>query len=111
VQFENLKPTVNVKDAAKVVKQGLFMHTPIVAAAQAYVEADVHVDPNGMKYTVVAQEGVFARVSVSTGEGGYAVILKKVHDIWVVIAEGQDMPGKAAGEKYALPTGWYSLEY
>jgi hypothetical protein len=85
--------------------------SPITAAAKAYVEADVNVTPGSNTYKVMEQQGKFARVDVATGEGGYALILKNVYDIWVVVAAGQDKPGKATGEKYGLPAAWFSTEY
>jgi hypothetical protein len=96
------------KDAQKLTLVG----SPIVAAAKAYVEADVHVTPGSNSYSLLEQNGKFARVGVMVQEGGgYALILKNVYDIWVVVAAGQDKPGKEAGEKYGLPTEWFSTEY
>lgn len=83
----------------------------IVATARAYVEADVHVQPGSNNYSLLQQEGVFARVGVAVLEGGgYWILLKKVHDIWVPLFGGQDLPLKDMGEKYGLPSGWYLNE-
>lgn len=107
-----LKATVPRKDAViNASKVTALIEGPIVAAARAYTEADVHVTPGSMKYSLVVQQDAFARVAVSDGESGYAHILKKSHDIWVVIASGQDLPGQAAADKYGLPAGWFSTEY
>jgi len=82
--------------------------TIIVDTARAYVEADVSVQPGSNTYTVVQQEGAFARVNVTVPEGGgYWVLLKKVNDIWVALLTGQDKPGQDIGKKYGLPSDWY----
>ena len=111
--FDNIKPTID-PDRLKNVAQDLakLLPQPITDAAKAYVEAAVAVTPGQNKYSVTEQTGKFARVNVATNEGtGYSLILKQVYEIWVVIAAGQDKPGKATGEKYGLPAGWYSAEY
>lgn|GEM_PF-2134248 len=84
----------------------------ITKATAAYVEADVHLQSGAQTYHLVQHEGSFARVSVGVNEGGgFSVLLKKVYGLWVAIASGQDIPGKAVGEKYGLPAGWFSTEY
>lgn len=96
------------KDAQKIK----IISSPIVAAAKSYVEANVHVTPNTNSYSLLEQKGTFARVGVMVPEsGGYALILKNVYDIWVVVAAGQDKPGKEVGEKYGLPAEWFSTDY
>ena len=84
----------------------------ITDVARAYVEADVAVQPGSATFAVLQQEGVFARVGVNVPEGGgFWLLLKKVNGIWVTLLGGQDLPGKAIGQKYGLPSGWYSKEY
>lgn len=110
--FDKLNPNIDPnklrKDALKLAQ----LSSPIIAAAKAYVEADVSITPGSNSYTVMEQQGAFARVNVAASEGGgYALILKNVYDIWVVVATGQDKPSMATGKKYGLPTGWFSTEY
>lgn len=48
----------------------------------------------------------------STGApSGYEFIAHKDNGAWKVVYKGQEMPGKALGEKYGLPTDWYSTAY
>lgn len=83
----------------------------LLATAKAYVEADVSVSPGTFDFKVLEVISNFARVGVSAGAGGgYYLLLKKVHDIWVVLLAGQDKPDKAFGEKYGLPEGWYTSD-
>lgn len=107
------KPIGPVKIDTKMIQtinQG--EDTLILAAAKAYVEADVHVQPGTMVFNIAKREGSFARVTVTANEGGsYYVMLKLVNQLWMPVAAGQDLPGKAAAEKYGLPEGWYSKEY
>lgn len=110
--FDKLNPTIDPDSLRKDAQKLKLVATPITDAAKAYVEADVHVTPGSNSYKVLEQQGNFARVGVMAGEGGgYAVILKKVYEIWVVVAAGQDKPGKDAGQKYGLPAAWFSTEY
>lgn len=84
----------------------------IIDAAKAYIEAEVAIKPDTLKYTLSKQEGDFAIVGINVPEGGgYQAMLKRVHGIWVVIVRGQDLPGQEIGKKYGLPEGWYSKEY
>lgn len=84
----------------------------IIDAARAYLEASVAITPGSLALKAMEQKDAFARVAVNAPEGGgYSAILKKVNGIWVVIAAGQDKPGKDAGAKYGMPAGWYSEEY
>lgn len=112
-EFDSKKPIGPIKINNNTLKNiTLLNDADILAAAKAFVEADIHVDPAIMAYTVTKREGNFARVSVGIKDGsGYYAMLKKVHDIWVVIVTGQDLPGKDIGAKYGLPTSWFSTEY
>lgn len=83
----------------------------IIAAARAYVDADITVQSDQVTYTHLDTKDSFARVGVGTGEGGYSLILKNVHNIWVVIIASQSLPGQDAAKKYGLPSGWFSTEY
>ncbi len=42
---------------------------------------------------------------------GYRFIAHKSSGSWKVIYRGQEQPGKALGEQYGLPAGWYSTAY
>lgn len=110
--FEAHKITVNQNKIQKDVQKLAQLTAPITTAAKAYVEADVSVTPGSNTYSLIEQKDNFARVNVAPPEGsGYALILKQMYDIWVVVAAGQDKPGKAIGQKYGLPAGWFSTEY
>jgi len=110
--FDKLNPTIDPDRLRKDAQKLALLKSPIIAAAKAYVEADVNVQPNTNNYNLLEQQGTFARINVAIPEGGgYALILKNVHDVWVVVAAGQDKPGEEVGEKYGLPTDWYSTEY
>lgn len=110
--FDKLNPSINADAVRKDLQKIQLASNPIVDAAKAYVEADVQVKPGSNNYTLLEQQGNFARVSVKANDGGgYAVILKKVYELWVVVAAGQDKPGKDVGQKYGLPAAWYSTEY
>lgn len=94
------------KDALK--KIGVVNTDIILATARAYVEAAVNAVPGANTYTILQQEGVFARVGVAVPEaGGFWVLLKKVNGIWIPLLGGQDKPLQDVGEKYGLPDGWY----
>lgn len=110
---DSFKPTGPIKVDPKVFKNVVLQEdAAIIAAAKAYVEADVHVQPAAMTYAVLKREGAFAKVGISIkDEGGYYAYLKKVTNIWVVIVTGQDLPGKAVGEKYGLPQDWFTTEF
>lgn len=110
--FDKLNPTIDPDALRKDAQKLKLLANPIIDAAKAYVEADINVAPGSNSYKLLEQQGSFARVGVMASEGGgYAVILKKVYDIWVVVAAGQDKPGKAIGQKYGLPAAWFSTEY
>lgn len=83
----------------------------ITKAACADAAADVNVDLGSISCTVSAKQDNFARVSVNLNPSGYAAILKKVDNIWLVVAKGQEAPSQADGLKYGLPAGWYSTDY
>ena len=42
--------------------------------------------------------------------GGYTVIAHKANGAWSVTFRGQEMPDRAFGERYGLPTDWYNAE-
>ncbi len=43
---------------------------------------------------------------------GFIFIAHKGNDgKWVIVYEGQELPGKAVGMQYGLPTSWYSQNY
>lgn len=110
--FDKLNPSINPDAIRKDIQKLKIVANPIIDAAKAYVEADVHVTPGSNTYELLEQQGNFARVGVKANEGGgYAVILKKVYELWVVVAAGQDKPGKDIGQKYGLPAAWFSTEY
>lgn len=110
--FDKLNPIIDPNRLRKDAQRLTLLGGPITDAAKAYVEADVSVIPGSNTYAVLEQQGAFARVGVAASEGGgYALILKKVYDLWVVVAAGQDKPGKAVGQKYGLPGAWFSTEY
>lgn len=110
--FDKLNIQVDPEKLRKDAQKLTLINGPIVAAAKAYVEADVQVTPGSNAYKLLEQKDKFARVGVAAAEGGgYALILKNVYDIWVVVAAGQDKPSKQTGEKYGLPAEWYSTEY
>jgi len=106
-------PQVQPKGPFKINQDALRLanESVILAAARAYVDADVTVQPEKMTYMLADAKDNFARINVGTGEGGYSLVLKKVHDIWVVIVAGQGLPGQDAAKKYGLPAGWFSTEY
>jgi hypothetical protein len=109
-----MMPPIQPKGPLKIDPKALRVAAApeIVAAARAYVEADVTVQPDTMTYALLDTKDAFARVGVGSAEGGgYALILKKVHEIWVVVAAGQELPGQAVAQKYGLPPGWYSADY
>jgi hypothetical protein len=110
----NKKPTLNPQGVNGAITNlpHLISNNEIVTAAKAYIEADVHVTPGSNTYKLSKEQGTFARVAVGTNDGGgYAAILKKVYGTWVVVTTGQDLPGKATGEKYGLPADWYTTDY
>lgn len=110
--FDKLNPTIDPDRLRKDAQKLKLLDGPITNAAKAYVEADVQVAPGSNNYKLLEQKGSFARVGVAAaGGGGYALILKNVYDIWVVVAAGQDKPGKDVGQKYGLPAEWFSTEY
>jgi hypothetical protein len=78
--------------------------TKILAAVDAYVRAPVAAAGETFEYNILENENGFARVNVSTGEGGgYAAWLKKVSDNWTVLVTGQDMPTQETIDKYNIP--------
>lgn len=109
--YEANKPNLG---KVKLDKKALpkFLDDPqLLATAKAYVEADVSVSPGTFEFKVLEALFNFARVGVSAGAGGgYYLLLKKVHDIWVVLLAGQDKPDKAFGEKYGLPESWFTSD-
>lgn len=110
--FDKLNPIINTDAIHKDLQKMQLASGPITDAAKAYVEADIHVKPGSNSYTLLEQQGNFARVGVKSNDGGgYAVILKKVYELWVAVAAGQDKPGKDVGQKYGLPVAWFSTEY
>jgi len=109
IEFDNSRPVKIDKNAFKKVIT--VDADSITKMAKAYVEANVNVPPNSNTYTILQQEGVFARVGVAVPDGGgFWVLLKKVNGIWVPLLGGQDKPFKDIGEKYGLPEGWYINE-
>jgi hypothetical protein len=110
--FDKFNPTIDPAKLRKDAQKLTILASPITDAAKAYVEADIHVTPGDNSYALLEQKGAFARVGVAASEGGgYALILKHVYDTWVVVAAGQDKPGKDIGQKYGLPAEWFSTEY
>jgi hypothetical protein len=110
--FDKLNIQVDPEKLRKDAQKLTLVNSPITAAAKSYVEADINVQPGSVSYKLLEQKDNFARVAVmATESGGYALILKNVYKIWVVVASGQDKPGKEVGEKYGLPAEWFSTEY
>lgn len=110
--FDKLDMTIDPNKLRKDAQKLKLLNEPITTAAKSYVEANVNVKPGSNSYKLLEQKDKFARVGVIAAEGGgYALILKNVYDVWVVVAAGQDKPGKETGEKYGLPAEWFSTEY
>jgi hypothetical protein len=53
----------------------------------------------------------FAKGTAGGEYGGFAFIAKKENGAWSVIFAAQQEPSTADGQKYDLPTGWYSTDY
>ena len=53
--------------------------------------------------TISKKTTTFARATVSTGDGGYYCITKKVDSVWVVLLCGQDAPTQADIDMYSIP--------
>jgi uncharacterized protein (UPF0333 family) len=70
-------------------------------------------DTPNLQVTVTAYQGQFAKGTAHGDEGGsgFAFIAKKDNGTWSVIFVGQELPSKAAGQKYGMPAGWYSTDY
>ena len=59
-------------------------------------------------------DGANAKGSATTPgvPSGYMFIAHKSNSgEWSIIFRGQELPGKALGQQYALPSGWYSTTY
>lgn len=107
INFDPKRPVTVDKNVFKKVV--LVDADIVIKTAQAYVEADVNVQPGSNTYSILKQEGAFSRVGVTVPEnGGYWILLKKVNGIWVPLFGGQDLPLSDVGQKYGLPEGWYS---
>lgn len=109
INFDASRP---IKIDKNLLKKIVVLDSDVITdTAKAYVEANVNVVPNSNTYSILQQEGVFARVGVAVPDnGGFWVLLKKVNNIWVPLLGGQDKPMKDTGEKYGLPAGWYINE-
>ncbi len=75
----------------------------IIKAALAHAQAPKESTAVSYKTEIMYNKGGFARVSVSAGESGFAQILKKVNDEWVVIVEGQNEPTSDDVKTYGIP--------
>jgi hypothetical protein len=64
-----------------------------------------------LQVTVSEYKDQFARGSAGGEGSGFAFVAKKQNGTWNVIASGQQQPGKAEGQKYGMPSGWYSTDY
>lgn len=69
----------------------------------AYAHAQVGSEAATLDVKIVKQSGNFARVSVSTGETGYACVLKKSDKIWIVIFCGQARPLQDELNRWGVP--------
>ena len=69
----------------------------------AYVHAQVGSEAAVLDVKITKQSGNFARVSVSTGEAGYACVLKKSDNIWIIIFCGQARPLQNDLERWGVP--------
>lgn len=82
----------------------------ILAAAKA--DAEANVNSKNVTVKIATKSGNnFARVSVSLNPTGYAAVLKKVNNTWVVVVKGQESPSKEDGATYGLPSGWFATDY
>lgn len=108
----NFDPSRPIKIDKNLLKKVVVLDSDVITdTAKAYVEANVTVVPNSNTYSILQQEGAFARVGVAVPDnGGFWVLLKKVNNIWIPLLGGQDKPMKDIGEKYGLPDGWYTNE-
>ena len=109
INFDASRP---IKIDKNLLKKIVVLDSDVITdTAKAYVEANVNVVPNSNSYSILQQEGVFARVGAAVPDnGGFWVLLKKVNNIWVPLLGGQDKPMKDIGEKYGLPEAWYINE-
>ena len=73
----------------------------IVASALAYANAEK--DASGVNAKLEKQVGDFARVSITTSGPGYAVLVKKSNDIWVVITSAQGPLPQEVIDRYGIP--------
>lgn len=72
-------------------------------ATKAYVHAQVGSESATLSVNLTKRLDNFARVSVSTGEVGYACVLKKSDQIWLVIFCGQSSPVQDELNRWGVP--------
>jgi sensor histidine kinase regulating citrate/malate metabolism len=100
---KTINSTPNVQQAANKSTD----EAAIIAAVKAK-------NPNttNLQVTVTNYEGQFAKGTAHSDEpSGFAFVAKKESGSWSVIFAGQELPSKADGQKYDMPTGWYSTDY
>ena len=80
----------------------------ITAAVKAYDSQST----NDMVSSITIVSANAKGTGASNGTAsGYEFIAHKDNGKWSVVYKGQEIPGKALGEKYGLPTTWYSTAY
>ena len=77
----------------------------IIETTGAYARARVGSENAKLNITIMKKQPSFARVSVmdTEGVGGYACVLKKSDDIWLVLFCGQGVPLQSELDQWAVP--------
>ncbi len=80
----------------------------VVAAARAYDAQSTH---DTISNIVMAGSNAKGNGVAPGGSSGYEFIAHKNGGTWQVVYRGQQLPGRALGERYGLPGEWYARAY
>lgn len=80
----------------------------VVNTTIAWITAQKGGDKEKVTVSVTKKELPFARVAVAAEEGGYACVLKKSNDIWLIVFCGQDSPLQDELDRWGVPTSMLS---
>ena len=80
----------------------------ITAAVRAYATANAN---DAVSNVAIDGSNAKGNAAAAGAPSGYEFIAHKANGTWSVVYEGQELPGKSIGEKYGLPTSWYSTSY
>lgn len=84
----------------------------IINVAKADAQSPVAAKDSKVTVIVKKQGNEFAEALVgdAISGGGYAVILKKVNEEWVIVFKGQDTPDQTTIKTYGIPAEYYSAD-